>query len=150
MTAKNICIKVYAAQPREGTETQALCHHSRIDYLGFMQLNPARGRKQRQYQRCETWQYRGLCSSTPRGDGNFCYIVQVAYVFKLQVYAAQPREGTETGPAINHSNSLPPMVYAAQPREGTETSPSTSNISRSISRVYAAQPREGTETTTIR
>ena len=39
----------------------------------------------------------------------------------MQVYAAQPREGTETNPTdtLNHEFTL--LVYAAQPREGTET-----------------------------
>ena len=38
---------------------------------GFMQLNPARGRKLEAYcqNRAEEYGY-GLCSSTPRGDGN--------------------------------------------------------------------------------
>ena len=61
-----------------------------------MQLNPARGRKQR---------------GMPYGKT----------VILVTVYAAQPREGTETSlppRASRHSSSL---VYAAQPREGTET-----------------------------
>ena len=38
------------------------------------------------------------------------------------------------------------MVYAAQPREGTETAKRTRAIASASSLVYAAQPREGTET----
>ena len=37
------------------------------------------------------------------------------------------------------------MVYAAQPREGTETYNKTEKMLDTLE-VYAAQPREGTET----
>ena len=63
---------------------------------GFMQLNPARGRKHR----CESRQSR---------------------LNYLKVYAAQPREGTETVLADDSNLDVPAVVYAAQPREGTET-----------------------------
>ena len=63
-----------------------------------MQLNPARGRK---HLECEddgeVLAGDGLCSSTPRGDGNlpeYRLLILLAYTDK--VYAAQPREGTET------------------------------------------------------
>ena len=64
-------MKVYAAQPREGTET--------VQDLGAIKcfLSP------------------GLCSSTPRGDGNQARVDR-SRVEARQVYAAQPREGTET------------------------------------------------------
>ena len=63
----------------------------------FMQLNPARGRKRRQGS-----------SSYPR---TFC-----------TVYAAQPREGTETWKTVGIKYLIYILeVYAAQPREGTET-----------------------------
>ena len=39
----------------------------------------------------------------------------------LQVYAAQPREGTETLVLQTPLNEFWCLVYAAQPREGTET-----------------------------
>ena len=89
-------LTVYAAQPREGTETWR--NHRRLPttLVGFMQLNPARGRKlrysfvyvtspvgerfmqlnpargrKRNPQILVTDQIKiGLCSSTPRGDGN--------------------------------------------------------------------------------
>ena len=38
------------------------------------------------------------------------------------------------------------MVYAAQPREGTETSQLAKRVQEIVGVVYAAQPREGTET----
>ena len=65
------------------------------------------------------------------------------HVYK--VYAAQPREGTETCLSAILSPSSMCWVYAAQPREGTETTPY--NAPNSVApKVYAAQPREGTET----
>ena len=62
-----------------------------------MQLNPARGRKLP-----HEW-----------------YVYRTGKV--VMVYAAQPREGTETllGAAVRLVDGL--TVYAAQPREGTET-----------------------------
>ena len=63
--------QVYAAQPREGTET---C---------IRQCTSPRAR-------C------GLCSSTPRGDGNCAFPRTTTWRTRCMVYAAQPREGTET------------------------------------------------------
>ena len=61
-----------------------------------MQLNPARGRK-------------------PECGADDWHIVHCA------VYAAQPREGTETLKIAAIPLKIFIMVYAAQPREGTET-----------------------------
>ena len=62
-----------------------------------MQLNPARGRKQ--------------IDINILGDPS----IQL-------VYAAQPREGTETGKNTFFNDfDIDYKVYAAQPREGTET-----------------------------
>ena len=62
---------------------------------GFMQLNPARGRKRRHIKHGVLVRAQGLCSSTPRGDGNSPMAANTSIsIFK--VYAAQPREGTET------------------------------------------------------
>ena len=63
---------VYAAQPREGTETSA---RRSIASTGFLA---------------------GLCSSTPRGDGNSERVPVASSRRTESVYAAQPREGTET------------------------------------------------------
>ena len=65
--------QVYAAQPREGTETLASSSSMMFSRVHrFMQLNPARGRK-----------------LPTKG------VLDVPEL--LSVYAAQPREGTETG-----------------------------------------------------
>ena len=65
-----------------------------------------------------------------------------------KVYAAQPREGTETGEGLwLMGHTLSQKVYAAQPREGTETLIEVyGQPDHTHSQVYAAQPREGTET----
>ena len=139
-----------------------------------MQLNPARGRKPAIAPDVPAPPALGLCSSTPRGDGNQinCIINQPKRM--VEVYAAQPREGTET--CINTNPAAIPLkrVYAAQPREGTETrlrklkqiylehglcsstprgdgnSSSSTGYSASVTTlVYAAQPREGTETQSL-
>ena len=63
---------VYAAQPREGTETRrSRCLLVTRCRSGFMQLNPARGRK-------------------------LLTIPRPMRISMIAVYAAQPREGTET------------------------------------------------------
>ena len=88
----------------------------------------------------------GLCSSTPRGDGNSSTFLTHPCIDQL-VYAAQPREGTETSLATWLCTCASyGSVYAAQPREGTETlgSPCSPRVLTVV--VYAAQPREGTET----
>ena len=87
---------VYAAQPREGTETGNLRRDKTLNSARFMQLNPARGRKPMQNLAQAPNGLLGLCSSTPRGDGNRSLTpVSKACVIAV-VYAAQPREGTET------------------------------------------------------
>ena len=213
-----------------------------------MQLNPARGRKHGSSTRCSPPSAAGLCSSTPRGDGNTRRPQEGQNSHPYVVYAAQPREGTETPPrgrigspssilglcsstprgdgnwASSHMSrtfrslrfmqlnpargrkptksldGIPEVVdrfmqlnpargrkqrlrgaaspgqrvwfmqlnpargrklvlkvflkssestipvYAAQPREGTETGKDTPHCIRHIHGVYAAQPREGTET----
>ena len=87
-----------------------------------MQLNPARGRKLPLSTVIVILHYlHGLCSSTPRGDGN-----------QLPVLAEKSKPGhwfMQLNPArgrkLNHlsfSSCLKVIaVYAAQPREGTET-----------------------------
>ena len=63
---------VYTAQPREGTETRR----------GTIASSPVS-------------HVHGLCSSTPRGDGNEAQVITKTPKY-VEVYAAQPREGTET------------------------------------------------------
>ena len=113
--------RVYAAQPREGTETTQQNVRELSLSVWFMQLNPARGRKlTRPLPSAIDNVCVGLCSSTPRGDGNIRKRVHTTYK-PCVVYAAQPREGTETDLLIKHFAALGDKVYAAQPREGTET-----------------------------
>ena len=65
-------LRVYAAQPREGTETTADHGPFGVEkVIRFMQLNPARGRKLNRVRHFYPPSWGG-------------------------VYAAQPREGTET------------------------------------------------------
>ena len=193
-------ISVYAAQPREGTETFQIAFRGWGFKIRFMQLNPARGRKRARYGLTAGNPFRevyaaqpregtetlfsihildlrprkGLCSSTPRGDGN-SHNAAVISVITGVVYAAQPREGTETrcrrrryrdgraprfmqlnparGRKLQQRIPNPSIsgyaVYAAQPREGTETNKQLRRLRWLWTKVYAAQPREGTETIRI-
>ena len=63
-------VQVYAAQPREGTETRPRRCRAHLPSHWFMQLNPARGRKLAELPPGLVGSPLGLCSSTPRGDGN--------------------------------------------------------------------------------
>ena len=87
---------VYAAQPREGTETSLLLlTESLSDTYRFMQLNPARGRKH----------YFAITAN----DSNFVRFMQL-----------NPARGRKRNCVVLIISTYP-MVYAAQPREGTET-----------------------------
>ena len=71
-------------------------------------------------------------------------------MFLITVYAAQPREGTETLASVMVARTASSLVYAAQPREGTETICYSRRTRPPCRPVYAAQPREGTETSLCR
>ncbi len=103
-------IEVYAAQPREGTETGATGRNRRNPLTRFMQLNPARGRKLIRNRNlgilqspswfmqlnpargrkldngivCVLFHFLGLCSSTPRGDGNLQHPFLVVFTIFFQ------------------------------------------------------------------
>ena len=137
----------------------------------FMQLNPARGRKLTQ---CSfvmaCYSIHGLCSSTPRGDGNNSNInsnmdsntsrfmqlnpargrkrQECAYgqgVREQRFMQLNPARGRKHDPNLDVPAVSKCEVYAAQPREGTETKKDKPRGAQHI-KVYAAQPREGTET----
>ena len=111
-----------------------------------MQLNPARGRKLFSYSVRAHMTRTGLCSSTPRGDGNIPRDT-IEFLFPIiAVYAAQPREGTETVElrvVYMYRGHL--GLCSSTPRGDGNTTDSNREIPR-VSPVYAAQPREGTET----
>ena len=190
----NRWLGVYAAQPREGTETQpgklsnpsegfsGLCSStprgdgnksaawSRVipaTQSRFMQLNPARGRKLEGDQPGNTVTFYGLCSSTPRGDGN--PIVKPAVrrtgLWFMQLNPARGRKqiirnhtviGNKTrfmqlNPARGRKLRVPGVrdggrvreVYAAQPREGTETGIMTETCFPSSSWFMQLNPARG-------
>ena len=91
-------IEVYAAQPREGTET-FLCGAGWLSVRilpGLCSSTPRGDGNLSSISRlCATSTTAGLCSSTPRGDGNKHGSLRRKLSF-CKVYAAQPREGTET------------------------------------------------------
>ena len=118
-------------------------------FARFMQLNPARGRKLEVCrERYGAKKEQGLCSSTPRGDGNQTSTDKYTRMIDWQVYAAQPREGTETTRA-RPSVSRESRFMQLNPARGRK--PSSPNGNRNVkAQVYAAQPREGTETCSTR
>ena len=95
---RQIPVMVYAAQPREGTETRhtdryrVSCHR-----LTVYAAQPREGTETK-YAKISFYAFaiRGLCSSTPRGDGNARVSRDLQTAVLREVYAAQPREGTET------------------------------------------------------
>ena len=110
---------VYAAQPREGTETVVLVGLEKKRVLNrFMQLNPARGRKLYRHRHKQNQYDQGLCSSTPRGDGNLMAKSTIAGAHCFRVYAAQPREGTETLNLYSILNSYRPWFMQLNPARG--------------------------------
>ena len=163
---------VYAAQPREGTETSLLrSTFQRDGSTRFMQLNPARGRKLQEG--CDSVFKRlgGLCSSTPRGDGN---LQQLQGSLEANVgpglCSSTPRgDGNSVITGVPPSNrtrfmqlnpargrkrlwvSLLSLLVARfmQLNPARERKPieSVYHVLASAHVVYAAQPREGTETT---
>ena len=88
---------VYAAQPREGTETSHKAESALVMTItGLCSSTPRGDGNLSSISR--VWATRtmlGLCSSTPRGDGNSASVID-PMMSPIQVYAAQPREGTET------------------------------------------------------
>ena len=167
---------VYAAQPREGTETSYIISTvlSVLDRR-FMQLNPARGRKQAGCRR-RACHNRGLCSSTPRGDGNCtCTTTRGIPQPTSRFMQLNPARGRKRSKISLQRVAIRFGLCSSTPRgDGniSQRSPSSSagqlpglcsstprgdgNPFRGggfkiiFSLVYAAQPREGTETRLLR
>ena len=114
-------LAVYAAQPREGTETGARRRtRTQGTGSGFMQLNPARGRKQASRRHTLPARLPRFMQLNPaRGRKRILVCLSIPCQDR-EVYAAQPREGTETILQVCDIGVVH-AVYAAQPREGTET-----------------------------
>ena len=110
-----------------------------------MQLNPARGRKLPRDPRVAEC-YGGLCSSTPRGDGNSKTTRNTKLKAVAAVYAAQPREGTETPLRARGSPPVTLWFMQLNPARGRKRDVKLSDGIAQQVQVYAAQPREGTET----
>ena len=72
----------------------------------------------------------GLCSSTPRGDGNHDDESPHSSYESPWFMQLNPARGRKHGHAVPHRRRSP-SVYAAQPREGTETTIASAILSRS-------------------
>ena len=97
--ALSISTRFMQLNPARGRKLDKVHSYHTRNRHRFMQLNPARGRKLTpvplviRNRNLDILQ--GLCSSTPRGDGNKHGSLRRKLSF-CKVYAAQPREGTET------------------------------------------------------
>ena len=157
--------------PARGRKLAIFDCHSLLVRLRFMQLNPARGRKRVENKLSLVDNKQGLCSSTPRGDGNLSRDEGAMSPDSTRFMQLNPARGRKRFLSSKLTNTCD-GVYAAQPREGTETDfvliayaantfvglcsstprgdgnsnhpPNESAESNAL--VYAAQPREGTET----
>ena len=161
---------VYAAQPREGTETlpiltwdasdeYGLCsstprgdgnwhaiHYTIIhDGIRFMQLNPARGRKPGEYLLYQGAFQRGLCSSTPRGDGNSLSGQLYTRTVVSWFMQLNPARGRKRDVACRTPARRGFGLCGSTPR-GDGNKKSHARMVTHNDMVYVAQPREGTET----
>ena len=112
------CFRVYAAQPREGTETPAPCTCSRT--------RPP-----------------GLCSSTPRGDGNTARMEERSGGALLRFMQLNPARGRKLTPWARSGHDCTSQVYAAQPREGTETRTLSRSALHAHTRFMQLNPARG-------
>ena len=137
-----------------------------------MQLNPARGRKLWILDELKIRLMAGLCSSTPRGDGNSTnhernQLKLIKWFMQLNPArgrkpVAMPRDSggyqmrfMQLNPARGRKQSLDGVthiedmgaVYAAQPREGTETMKLTTTLARLVAGLCSSTPRgDGNQT----
>ena len=108
-----------SSTPRGDGNTRIVC--ARPSYpSGFMQLNPARGRKRRMAPTTPQNAF-GLCSSTPRGDGNYTNEQRRWAYEVLRFMQLNPARGRKLASLVASTLVSIVSVYAAQPREGTET-----------------------------
>ena len=141
-------IEVYAAQPREGTETCVSTRHDSLhDSLGLCSSTPRGDGNLRERCMHEIVLF-GLCSSTPRGDGNlrrYSVIDANCLVWFMQLNPARGRKLCGARTAIKcYSHGL----CSSTPRGDGNVSAHYAHTFRDHFAVYAAQPREGTETAT--
>ena len=107
---ERVAFLVYAAQPREGTETGQGNNHREGKLNGLCSSTPRGDGNSRQYFASYAHARLGLCSSTPRGDGNSVSSSQPSTGIS-SVYAAQPREGTETAATRRPSSRVTSLRF---------------------------------------
>ena len=139
--------KVYAAQPREGTETRIYrTMHQTAMVKWFMQLNPARGRKPQLLTIILVGFRTGLCSSTPRGDGNSEVVFHADIAMPTRFMQLNPARGRKHDSRRPLTQDFPHRFMQLNPARGRKLCILHGAIREHILEVYAAQPREGTET----
>ncbi len=112
---------------------------------GFMQLNSARGRKLVwRLMASSSLRRAGLCSSTPRGDGNSSATMTRSMVTSHGLCSYNPARGRKHQRNRLASTRHEMGLCSSTPRgDGNYLHKEIKNIR---DKVYTAQPREGTET----
>ena len=112
-----------------------------------MQLNPARGRKLIQIDGQPNYAHgHGLCSSTPRGDGNSHAWPHWSPGVYMGLCSSTPRgDGNMFGVPHSCTHALP-WFMQLNPARGRKLCANSVKTHVFFLSVYAAQPREGTET----
>ena len=114
--------RVYAAQPREGTETYLVfCGGAGTHKPGLCSSTPRGDGNSADIISAITSPHHGLCSSTPRGDGNDEILYMGYGVLVFRFMQLNPARGRKLSVVYLGMRDLDGRVYAAQPREGTET-----------------------------
>ena len=103
LTNERYWAPVYAAQPREGTETRTVSSHSwRHNKNGLCSSTPRGDGNTRYIQDLPLGNGSGLCSSTPRGDGNLlCQVRRTIPLSRLGLCSSTPRgDGNRSDPGL--------------------------------------------------
>ena len=111
--------KVYAAQPREGTETVlpvSQTRHQRM--LGLCSSTPrGDGNSDGSAANC-AHKSRGLCSSTPRGDGNTISALVLGFPFSVRFMQLNPARGRKLVAHLARQSALVPRFMQLNPARG--------------------------------
>ena len=105
--------------PARGRKLEAMRHDAPGDHPRFMQLNPARGRKLFRHDHKDMRRYiLGLCSSIPRGDGNWKRLIASHTTLIVGFMQLNPARGRKRGIMQSASNPWPSRFGQLNPARG--------------------------------
>ena len=98
-----VLLLVYAAQPREGTETRRVIDEVTLHVTegGLCSSTPRGDGNTNQLARDNNRNILGLCSSTPRGDGNLTFIPTLSPLSGVGFMQLNPARGRKLGCYLN-------------------------------------------------